>query len=80
MNQHGELCRGTIRGGRVKPGQHDHIIDRKRHDTPQELRATSGAREAGREPVGAAEIDGPDELAGHEGAVGWLRGGTEESA
>lgn len=81
--QHGELCTGgTIRfkGGRVKPSQHDRIVGRKRHDTPQELRATSGAREADGEPVGEAEIGGPDELAGHEGAVGWFRRGAEESA
>lgn len=77
--QHGELWTGTIRGGRVKPSQHDHIIGPKHHDTPQELRAASRAREADREPVGEAEIDGLDELASHEGAVGWLRRGAEES-
>ncbi|KAK7847363.1 hypothetical protein CFP56_006670 [Quercus suber] len=55
------------------------VSSAQNHHTPQELRPTSGAREADREPVGEAEINGPDELAGDEGTVGWFGRGTEES-
>ena len=79
--QHAELCTSTIiiRSRCLRPKQYDHIISSKHHHTPQELRATSGAREADRELVGEAEINGPDELAGDEGTVGWFGRDTEES-
>ena len=85
FEQHGKLCTSTTTGiirrrsGRLRPNQHDHIISPKRHDTPQQLRATSGAREADRELVGEAEINEHDGLAGNEGAFGWFGRGTEES-